>query len=475
MGSKGLWAFIRPIIKRIPLANLKNKRLIIDIILYLHKQIIGIRNKGHDIINNRGKNINHLVSLYHILKNLINVDILPICVFDGKPPELKKQTITKRKAITEKSKQLVSLISNEINKLNDDWEEINSSDSDVIKPDMHYISNEEYDNDNIEDTDYGTKLNIEYLKHFKKSYNINTSQINDCKSMLEMMGLPVITSIEEADKDSVNIYNRLKTYIAGILTEDSDILLYGGECIYKDIDFATGTISEINISDVLKYLQNKARKIDPNIIFTFQNLIDFSIILGNDYTAGIRTNSVIEQIEEVDKSISNLSNSREIIFRKFIKSNCNVPELIDTLYNFNEQNQVIIYYIPANFKETYLAVRNIYTSNANDTYTIQNIIMSQPDLVKLQKYLLDNDIIKRYSANIFMKNLTKLYEAFKIKRKYQIIHQQPILEYSCRTTSTSSNESSPISDSPTSELSPSDIDNNGWTLVTKHKCKLIYT
>ena len=78
MGSKGLWAFIQPIIKRIPLENLKNKRLIIDIILYLHKQIIGIRNKGHDIINNRGKNINHLVSLYHILKNLINVDIKAI-------------------------------------------------------------------------------------------------------------------------------------------------------------------------------------------------------------------------------------------------------------------------------------------------------------------------------------------------------------------------------------------------------------
>ena len=93
MGSKGLWAFIQPIIKRIPLDNLRNKRLILDIILYLHKQIIGIRNKGRDIVNNRGKNINHLVSLYNILKNLISIDILPICVFDGKPPELKKQTI----------------------------------------------------------------------------------------------------------------------------------------------------------------------------------------------------------------------------------------------------------------------------------------------------------------------------------------------------------------------------------------------
>ena len=255
----------------------------------------------------------------------------------------------------------------------------------------------------------------------------------------------------------LNIYDKLKLYIAGILTEDSDILLYGGDCIYKDIDFLTGTISEINISDVLEYLQSKATKIDSKIIFTFQNLIDFSIILGNDYTSGIRTNSIIEQIEEVDKSISNLSNSREIIFRNFIKSNCNVQVFINTLYEINENNEVIIYYIPANFRETYLAVYNIYTSNKNNTYTIQNITMSQPNLIKLQKYLLNNDIIKKYSINIFMKSLTKLYGTFKIKPK------QLTLKYTCQS----------LSNSPMSKTSSCDSDDNGWTLVTKHKCKLI--
>ena len=461
MGSKGLWAFIQPIIKRIPLDNLRNKRLILDIILYLHKQIIGIRNKGCDIVNNRGKNINHLVSLYNILKNLISIDILPICVFDGKPPELKKQTIIKRKTNTEKSKIMVNIIGEEITKINEDWDEINSLDTDVIKPYMQYLSSEELE---IEDMDYNTKLNIEYIKHFKKSYNINSSQINECKHMLELMGIPVITSIEEADKDSANLFNKLKQYISGILTEDSDILLYGGECIYKDIDFATGTISEINIKDVLKYLQEKTNKIDQNIKFTFENLIDFSIILGNDYTAGIRTNSMIENYENIDKSISNLSNSREIIFKHFIKSKCDIQVFINNLYKLNELYNAIIYYVPTNFKETYILVRNIYTSSSSNNYAIKDICMKQPDLIKLQKYLVDNNIIKKYSINVLMKNLSKLYETFKIKTKKRILLKQPSTD--------SSGESESSNESMNTNCS---IDNNdGWTLVVKHKSKLIY-
>ena len=113
---------------------------------------------------------------------------------------------------------------------------------------------------------------------------------------------------------------------------------------------------------------------------------------------------MIDQITEVDKSISNLSNSREIIFKQFILCNCNVEEFISKLYQINIDYDNIIFYIPTNFKETLSLVRNLYYTENDSNYNFKDITMVQPEIVTLQKYLIDNDIIKKYNVNILLKN-----------------------------------------------------------------------
>ena len=236
------------------------------------------------------------------------------------------------------------------------------------------------------------------------------------------MGIPYITSVEEADKESAKLYNQYKDIIDGIMTEDSDIMLFGGGCIYKDFDFNHGTVYEINIDEVIEYLQNKSTLINPNIIFTKDNLIEFSIILGNDYTNGIRINSMIEKIYKLNKNISNLSNMREILFTEYVLSKCNIDDFLEKLYKINIDYKSILYYIPTNFKEIFELIKEIYIKNDNNNDTPNNIIMKKPKTDILYNYLINNEITKKFNANNLIKNLNKLYEEFKIIKQTKIVN-----------------------------------------------------
>ena len=467
MGSKGLWAFLQPAFKRVSLSKLKNKRILLDIILYLHKQIIGIRNKGSDIYNSNNKNINHLISLYNVIKHLISNNILPICVFDGKPPIQKKQTIEKRKATVEKSKKIVESITKQINeKINitkkdinkevikdipENWEDILLDDEGI---DTIYEENEK-DNELYCDKN---KIDLEYIKHFKKSFNINSNEIKDCKYFLELMGLPFIESYEEADKECAIIYNKFKYLISGIMTEDSDILLFGGSCIYKDFDFTSETVNELNLDDILKFLNDKANKIKP-IKFTLDNLIDFSIILGNDYTNGIRVKTVLPEINTYNKS--NLSNAREIMFNHFIESDCNIDTLLLKLYKLNEQQ--ILYYIPINFKETFDITKQIY-KYTNQKVIDNNYYMKKPKTNELIKYVSDNKLMNKYTITNFITKLNRLYE------KNKTLSQQNYNVYNVYNIYVDYTSSSNLYHDKSRDINyNNDNDNNEdeWILVTK--------
>jgi hypothetical protein len=67
MGTSGFWSFYSSLIKTIPINQIKGKVAFIDIILYIHKYVIGIRKGGSDIKSKNGKNIIHLFALTKIV------------------------------------------------------------------------------------------------------------------------------------------------------------------------------------------------------------------------------------------------------------------------------------------------------------------------------------------------------------------------------------------------------------------------
>jgi flap endonuclease-1 len=390
MGCKGFWAFLASIVKNESIDNLSGKPIIIDVMLYIYKYIIGIRNNGTDIINEEGNNINHIYAINNLIKIFSEKGILPICVFDGKSPDIKKDTIDKRKNI------------------------INTCDVKCKELEIKINLNDEYWYDNFgEDND--TEIN-EYIKNFKKSFSMNTKIVNECKYLLSCFGIPYVDSVNEADSQCSVLSHYYKNVIPGVLSEDSDILIFGCSTLYRDIDFKTNSIKSININDIMNFLQEKTNIIcsehfKKKIKITRENFIDFTIILGNDYNYGVRCSG---------------GTNREKIFELFVLNDFNVIKFIAHLYQINKICGNIKYYIPDKFIEKWVNSRINYKDAKTFDPSNIPIHMKTPNFVELELFLSD----KKISINqieLISNIITKMFHyycekkfTFENKKQYDI-------------------------------------------------------
>ena len=94
MGVKGLWQLIDPAGKPIPLERLENRVLAIDVSIWLNQSLAGFRDAsgGGGVVSQA-----HLLGLFHRVCKLLFYRIKPVFVFDGKPPQLKKDMLAKRR------------------------------------------------------------------------------------------------------------------------------------------------------------------------------------------------------------------------------------------------------------------------------------------------------------------------------------------------------------------------------------------
>lgn len=381
MGSKGFWAFFSSIIKKVSLLDFKEKPLFIDAMLYIYKFIIGIRNSGSDIKLKSGKNVTHLYAIYNLVKNYISVDILPIFVFDGHAPEIKKKEIEKRQ-------------------------------NDVIKAQKNLDNYEKiYDDINCDtDTENTDDEFNEYIKNFKRSFSLNTNMIQECKMFLDLMGIPHCTAYEEADSQCASLAYYYNNITNGVVSEDSDIMIFGSPQLIRDVDFKSSNkfCNIILFNDIIDYLQSKTDKIRSELnleplIFTRENFVDFTIIMGNDYNNGIRCSG--------GNSISN----RELLFRLFVKNDFKIENFVGYLYTINKKLDKIKFYIPENFIEKIINCRiNYRFANIYEPSDIQ-IYMNKPNYEEIKKMMIENGFSSTQITQ-FIKNLNGTYRFYSKSR-----------------------------------------------------------
>ena len=93
MGVKGLWQLLDSAGKPIPLERLENRVLAIDVSIWLNQSLAGFRDaSGGGVVSQA-----HLLGLFHRVCKLLFYRIKPVFVFDGKPPQLKKELLAKRR------------------------------------------------------------------------------------------------------------------------------------------------------------------------------------------------------------------------------------------------------------------------------------------------------------------------------------------------------------------------------------------
>ena len=118
------------------------------------------------------------------------------------------------------------------------------------------------------------KTEEEKIKYFKRSASISKEQWEQCRDLLQIMGVPYVMAPEEADSQCA--YLAKNNLVDAVYTEDMDILTFGSPKIVRNLTSHKIETTEIILKDVLE-------KLDLNQ----DQFIEFCILLGSDYLNGI--------------------------------------------------------------------------------------------------------------------------------------------------------------------------------------------
>jgi len=269
MGIKNLSALINQYapksVSKKQFHDLNGKKIAIDASLLIYSYVIAIRNTSYDLTNINGDMTSHIHAV--VSKTLLYLDnsIIPIFIFDGKPPNLKNDVLDKRRDERQIARKLL---------------------------------------DDISDDDNDRKIKL-----FKKTTVVTFKQMEQCKEILRAMGIPVIEAPEESDSQCSSL--TINNDVYGVGSEDMDILTFGSKKLLRNISSSKkNEIIEYDLSKILEELN-----------YTKEQFIDLCILLGCDYVDHIdgigikKAKEIIDEYKNIEKF---LEKSLDVINEKYI-------------------------------------------------------------------------------------------------------------------------------------------------------------
>jgi flap endonuclease-1 len=325
MGIKCLLKFIIEnynLIRKTERLTYKNKKIAIDISILIYRIVISVRNSGADFTNQKGEITSHILGLFNKTIELLHAGIIPVYVFDGKPPDIKNKTIEDRRLIRKKA--------------------------------LEKLENAITEEDKI--------------KYFKRSSVIYKEQWDQCKELLEMMGVPYIVAPEEADSQCA--YLAKTGLVDAVFTEDMDILTFGAPKIVRNLTSHKVEISEIVLEEVLQEFD-----------LTQEQFIEFCILLGSDYNEGIYE-------------------CKPNVILNYYKKHKNIEDTLDDMKKDNIK-------VPLDFeyKETKLYFMNPKIVEVNEDY----LQLHKPDSTRLLKKLVNDYGLIKYLIKTKLDRLDTFY------------------------------------------------------------------
>lgn len=303
MGIKNMLKFLNNydgIIKELEYDNFKYEKVAIDISIVLYQVIIAIRNTGADLTNQQGEITSHILGLFNRTINLLKKNIIPIYVFDGKPPEFKTKVLEQRRNVKKKAYEKLEV----------------------------------------------AETQEEKIKYFKKTVSISKKQLQECKELLDLMGIPYIEAPEEADSQCAYLVKN--GFADSVMTEDMDILTFGAKKIYRNLSSYKKKTLEIKLDDILK-----------TIDLTYEQFIELCILFGCDYS---------DKIKNVNT---------DIIYQYYYKFK-NIETTINELNNDG-------YNIPE--FSNYQTIKDYFISSPHNTIN-KDITLNEPKIKELEKIMI---------------------------------------------------------------------------------------
>ena len=230
--------------RKIELTDLSNRVVAIDAFNTLHQFLSIIRQRdGSPLVNSSGKVTSHLSGLLYRTASLVEAGIKPVFIFDGKPPDLKSETLSRRKEVRETSLEK--------------WE------------------NAKAEGD----------LEAAY-KYAQASSKVDQGIVEDSKYLLGIMGIPWIQAPCEGEAQAA--YMALKKDADCVASQDYDSFLFGAPSVVRNMA-VTGK-RKLPGKNVYVDVELEMIELDETLGALGVNrdqLIDIAICVGTDYNKGL--------------------------------------------------------------------------------------------------------------------------------------------------------------------------------------------
>ncbi len=239
---------LTPVVLRHPtsLAALGGRTVAVDgnLELYQFLSIMRMRD-GRPLMDSQGRVTSHLNGLmFRTTRLLADFGIRPVFVFDGPPPDLKREEIAKRREVRERARR--------------DYEAA------------------------VAAGDLGTAWSKAVT-----STRLTRAMVDEAKALLGYMGIPCVQAPSEGEAQAAFLARRGDVWAAS--SKDYDSLLFGAPRLIRFL--AVGS-SEFLPS------QGRSRAVPPEVIdleenlhalgLTREQLIDAAILVGTDFNPGVR-------------------------------------------------------------------------------------------------------------------------------------------------------------------------------------------
>jgi flap endonuclease-1 len=208
MGIKNLNKFVREkcpnSIHCISMSELQGKSIAVDISIYIYKY-----HSEESLLEN----------IYLMMMLFRNYGIIPVFVFDGKPPAEKRELLVKRKKDKNSAKNEFMLLKEQLSSATEqDKQEITTT-MDVLK---------------------------------KQFVSINKEQIENVKGLIHACGMMWIDAPGEADQLCASLVLNKKVWAC--LSDDMDMFVYGATRVLRYLSLMNHTVVLYHTKNILKDL-----------------------------------------------------------------------------------------------------------------------------------------------------------------------------------------------------------------------------
>ncbi|XP_034706788.1 flap endonuclease 1 isoform X2 [Vitis riparia] len=268
MGIKGLTKLLADnapkAMKEQKFESFFGRKIAIDASMSIYQFLIVVGRSGTEMLTNEaGEVTSHLQGMFSRTIRLLEAGLKPVYVFDGKPPDLKKQELAKR-----------------------------------------FSRRADATEDLTEALETGNKEEIE--KFSKRTVKVTKQHNEDCKKLLRLMGVPVIEAPSEAEAQCAALCKSGKVY--AVASEDMDSLTFGAPKFLRHLMDPSSRKIPVMEFDITKILEE--------LNLTMDQFIDLCILSGCDYCDSIRgiggqtALKLIRQHGSIENILENINRER---------------------------------------------------------------------------------------------------------------------------------------------------------------------